>query len=272
MNFKPGFFVLTALLLLAASSASYAVNAEMTVLQEQYEKTLDEHHKDVYEPAFKQLTANYFTGLERSIAEGKKAGDLQTVLALEAESKRIIKKEPLPANDEQAVKPLQKLRAIYRAEIAKLDAQQEAKKATLLPSYLALLKKLEIELTQSGRIDAAKEVMDYRESLAATAPAATRPAATRPESALEAAMPVTITSATYADPSGRHKQDITKHIRQVYKAGLPTMILDTRDGAEGKDPSPGVQKQTTIIFTIRGQTKTKTFPEGYQLNFKKDLK
>ena len=85
-------------------------------------------------------------------------------------------------------------------------------------------------------------------------------------------MPVTITSAIYSDPSGKKKEDITKHVRQVYLAGLPTLTLNTRDGAEGKDPAPAVPKQTTIIFTIRGQSKTKTFPEGYQLNFKKDLR
>ncbi len=174
MNFKPLLFILTALSLFAAS-ASYAENAEMAVLQGQYEKTLNEHHKSVYEPAFQQLTANYFTGLERSIAEAKKAGDLPTILALEAESQRILKKEPLPTNDEQVVKPLQKLRVIYRAELAKLEAQRESKKESLLPSHLALLKKLEIELTQAGRLDAAKEVMDYRESLAAAPPTKASP-------------------------------------------------------------------------------------------------
>ncbi len=176
MNLFLKTLLLVALSFFIGSRISHAASSELTALQEQYEKALKERVTNIYETDVQQLTANYFTGVERAIGEARKAGDLPTVLALEEESKRIIKKEPMPAKDDKLVPSLLKLREIYRASLAKLDVKKATNRATVLAPYLVRLKQMEIEFTKGNRLTEAKEIMDCRESLASGLPTKIEPA------------------------------------------------------------------------------------------------
>lgn len=49
------------------------------------------------------------------------------------------------------------------------------------------------------------------------------------------------------------------------------MTLEVHGAAKGADPAPGTSKETLITYTVNGQRKEKTFPDGHKLNFTKDL-
>ena len=144
---------------------SHAEPPELVVLRQQYEKLLADRVTKIYDDGVRQLNDSYVGGVDRSIAEAKAAGDLQLVLALETEKKSISHNEAFPTDDTQAVAPLKKLRPIYRIQLAKLDEQRATAQLALITPYVAKLKQVEATLTKSDRVDDAKTVLGYRESL-----------------------------------------------------------------------------------------------------------
>jgi hypothetical protein len=185
-------------LIVAFPLASSAQSPELKVLQVQYNNDLLGKVTDVYNGAVGKLDTSYLGGLDKSLADAKAAGDLKSALNLEEEKKRIAAKEALPVNDEQASKPLKKLRGIYRVELAKLDAQRATNTAALLTPYIVKLKQLEADLTKADRLADAKGVMDYREGIAAGVPmkitATGAPAAAQPPTPTAAPPPAPIGS------------------------------------------------------------------------------
>jgi hypothetical protein len=144
---------------------------ELTVLRQQYEKVFAERVTAVHDANLAALDAKFTTALDNAIATAKSAGDLPTVLAIQADKKLLAEKQPLPADDDQTPEPLKKLRAIYRDQLAKLTEQKTANATALLTPYAAKLQALEATLTKNDRVEEAKEVMDYRAALAVDAPA-----------------------------------------------------------------------------------------------------
>lgn len=135
--------------------------AELTALQQQYEKA-------VLAPAAAakaELDAKFITALGNAATTAKQAGKLDDLLAIQDDQKRLTEKLPLPDDDEKTPETLKKLRAIYRDQLAKLEAQRTANHTTLLPAYTAKLKELEATLTKADRIAEALEIKTYREGL-----------------------------------------------------------------------------------------------------------
>lgn len=81
-----------------------------------------------------------------------------------------------------------------------------------------------------------------------------------------------IVSAFYGEVGGNRKVEITEVLRRALENREEGIKLNTKIGAEGKDPAVAALKQTTITYRYRGETKTVTFPEAYDLKFKEDLK
>ena len=139
---------------------------ELTLLQEQYDKAvLAPHAAAVFD-----LNTKFISALGNAITAAKQAGKLEEVLAMQEDQKRLTDKLPIPDDDEKTPEGLKKLRTIYRDQLTKLEAQRTANHTALLPAYTAKLKALEANLTKVDRIEEAKEVMTYREGLAAGAP------------------------------------------------------------------------------------------------------
>jgi len=144
---------------------------ELTILRQHYDKAYAERVTAVHEVAVGTLNAKFTTALDNTAAQAKSAGDLPTVLAIQADKKLLSEKQPLPADDDKTPGALKKLRSIYREQITKLDEQRAALATALLTPYAARLKELEGVLTKADRIDEAAEVLTYREGLKADAPA-----------------------------------------------------------------------------------------------------
>lgn len=198
---------------------------ELTVLRTQYDKVVAERVTAPFEAAKGDLDAKFTGALDRIADEAKMAGKLEDVLAILEDKKRLAQKFPLPEDDDKTSEPLKKLRAIYHEQLKKLEDQRTANHQTILPAYTAKLQTLETTLTKADRVEEAKEVMDYRTSLKADAPA--------PQPAMTASTPTT-TSATTAPPptasASKIKGDDRKAAEWVLSVGGNVRLWDNSTG------------------------------------------
>jgi serine/threonine protein kinase len=167
---KYGFGIKTAAVIAeehqAAQAEAMAAIPELKTLHEQFVKLQAERVTAPFEAELAKLNAGYVGGIDREIANEKKAGHLDGVIALEAEKKLIADKQPIPAEDDAATtEALKKLRGIYRAAYAKIEATRVANLKLLTDPLDNRLKQLEATLTQQDRIAHAKTVREYREGL-----------------------------------------------------------------------------------------------------------
>ncbi|MBE7496516.1 MAG: SUMF1/EgtB/PvdO family nonheme iron enzyme [Verrucomicrobiaceae bacterium] len=160
--------VLHAALFVVLSLLSRAAEPpELTALQQQYAFLVAERVTTPYETGIEALNAKFLAALAAAGETARSAGRLPEVLAMEDDKKRIAGKQGVPDKDDEATpEPLKKLRAVYRTEAARLAQQRTSAHAALLPAYSTNLKNLEVTLTKANRLDEAKAVMQYRESLA----------------------------------------------------------------------------------------------------------
>lgn len=80
-----------------------------------------------------------------------------------------------------------------------------------------------------------------------------------------------ILSSFYGEVGGSRKVETTGILKQALENREDEIVLNTKFGAAGQDPAMAAAKETTITYKIRGETKTKTFPENHRLNFRDDL-
>ncbi len=157
--------------------------SELTTLQQQYDKLLLERVTGIYDTDLAKLNAGYLGGLERAEATAQSGGQLDTVLAIQAEKKLIqgggVANSPsggrdlaspapsaIPATDDaRTPDALKNLRTIYGTSLAKLDEQRTTNHTALLTPYATRLKQIEADLTKAGRIPDAVAVKQYREGL-----------------------------------------------------------------------------------------------------------
>lgn len=130
-----------------------------------------------YREGVARLNTGYQAGLDRELSAAKASGDLESALALDTEIKRLANKEALPAADDQVPPTLKKLRAIYRAELSKIDALRVAAEAKLREPFVAKLREMEVALTKAGNLEEATKVMTYRKELAAPSATGSAPVA-----------------------------------------------------------------------------------------------
>jgi hypothetical protein len=159
------------LFLALSITAQAATPKELTSLQQQYAFLITERVTGPYETGLAALNAKFVAALDTAASQAKSAGDLPTVLAIQADKKLLADKQPLPeTDDDKTPESLKKLRAIYRTAAAKLVEQRTAAHQALLPAYSARLKDLEATLTKADRIAEAQEVLTYREGLTQSSP------------------------------------------------------------------------------------------------------
>lgn len=157
---------LLVVLLVAHFTATHAAPPpELIALQQQYAFLVAERVTIPHEAGMEALNAKFIAALIGAADEAKKAGNLPELLVIEEDKKLIASKQPPGKDDETTPASLKKLRAVYRAEAAKLAQQRTAAHAALLPPYTARLKELESTLTKADRLIEAKEVMQHREGL-----------------------------------------------------------------------------------------------------------
>lgn len=203
---------------------------ELQARHEQFLKLQAERVAAPFEADVAKLNGSYLNGIDRKIAEMKQKGDLDSVLALEAEKTFVASKQTLPADDDKTPSAVKDLRQIYWGAHEKLEAMRVANLKLLTDPLDAHLKQIESSLTQQNRIEQAKTVREYREGLGKepkTKVASTPARNTSPASA-PATMPQTAKSTpTYLKnlPPG----DDRKAAEWVLDMGGMVDILEVRD-------------------------------------------
>lgn len=140
----------------------------------------------------------------------------------------------------------------------------------IVPALIAYGRQLQSQkefFTRQGKLDAALSVDNELKDIAAQLEAAK--AATTKTSA---SMQLAIVSASYGHAPSNRMVDTTKILRKALESGDLTITLGHKELAGGNDPAPLSPKENTIVYSVNGQRKEKTFPESYKLNFKEDLK
>jgi serine/threonine protein kinase len=147
---------------------------ELKALHEQFVKLKAERVTAPFEAEVAKLNAGYVGGIDREIANEKKAGHLDGVLALEEEKKTVAgartpSSAAVPMTEDAGegtrAPALKKLRGIYREAYAKIEAARAENLKALTDPLDARLKQIEATLTQQDRIEHAKTVREYREGL-----------------------------------------------------------------------------------------------------------
>lgn len=84
---------------------------------------------------------------------------------------------------------------------------------------------------------------------------------------------VVILTSTYRQVNNHsHFVSTTAIVKKAFESGAPSICLNTREGAGGKDPARAQKKETLITYTVDGEKKQIIVPESQTLDFKKDLK
>ena len=167
------FFLKTVFVIWALfGTALHAEPPELVSLRQQYDKLTAERVETVYEAAQKTLNERYVQAVERAIEAMKAKGQLEDVLALEAEKNLIIDKKPVPEVDAETKPAIANLRKVYHEQLKTINGQRDTNHKAILTPYLERLKALEVTLTQASRVEAAKQVMIYRSGLGTDATSA----------------------------------------------------------------------------------------------------
>lgn len=153
------------------------------------------------------------------------------------------------------------------ARRGQLAAALKRAETPLLSDYLRNLKELKLDYGNAGNVTAAfavdAEIARVKQELHN---------ANNPNARLASAgRELKILSSRYMDLEKQRSVDTTPILRKALETGFPRITLNTRVGAGGQDPAYLAKKQTVIIYEIDGQRKEKTFPEAYDLNFRRDL-
>jgi hypothetical protein len=132
---------------------------------------LSAYERDVgkaHDAAIADLTAKYSAAVQRATAAATQAGQLDEALKLRAEQERVEKQQPLPPQDAADVPPsLKQLRATFREQVARLEAETGIKAKPLYQRYEELLEAYQKELTQQQKLDDALKVKMRRDAVAA---------------------------------------------------------------------------------------------------------
>lgn len=234
---------------------------ELTILRQQYDKVIAERVTAPFDASKTALDEKFTAALTNAITTAKQAGKLDDVLAIQDDQKRLADKIPLPDDTETTPAALKTLRAIYREQLKKLEDTRTSNHAALLPAYTAKLTELEATLVKNDRIDEAKELRTYRESLVAGAlPAAETPMAKAP------ATP----TAPVGDPTAKKveipviaPEQEREVALEILKLGPADIKAKAADGKEVKITSPETLPAGVIQIIeikINGITEGKSRP------------
>ncbi len=142
---------------------------ELAALDAQFNSLKAERVTAPFEAEVATLNAGYLDRLKKMIAEEKAAGNLDNILALDAEQEHVVFQQTIPGSDDEKTLPgLKTMRGIYREAHAKLLAKQAENLTTLVEPLAKRLAQLESDLAKADRIADAKTVRAYREKVAAT--------------------------------------------------------------------------------------------------------
>ena len=157
---------LVVFLLLASS-----IHAEITQVKE-FDDLMRQYGDDVqlsagaiYEAGVSELKQKYAAAVDRALKAATAAGKLEEALAFQTEEK-LIASGGDPSSEDTDLRPeVQKLRAVYRQSLARLEQEKNSATNPIITALLQSLDRLIITLTKAERLEEALFVKQKKESL-----------------------------------------------------------------------------------------------------------
>ncbi|MEX2577526.1 MAG: C-type lectin domain-containing protein [Verrucomicrobiales bacterium] len=185
---------------------------ELEALLEDYRSGEVQEKLDSHANAVKELNGKYLAALERTLETAQRDGLLEEALALRAERDALLDGPWPPDTKQEDLSPsLAKLRGTYEAALAGLERERDEDLAPLSKKLVRALEKLQVGLTQSGRLEEALVVKAKQEEIAASFD--------RSRSAVEPAPPTSEPGTTSKSPPEIPK-DAVRHRGSRYKLFL----------------------------------------------------
>ncbi len=170
--------ILTALLAAGAAGANLtaqepATAAPQTEMQKwiattdaQWQDAFKKGVADMHEADLNKVKLQYLNLLEGAIDKASKANDLKGAVALRDEQKRFGDTQHFPEQDDAAdAAAVKQVRAAIRAQLAKANADRDARAKALHAKYDQFLAQTQTQLTQAKRLDDALLVQAKREEV-----------------------------------------------------------------------------------------------------------
>lgn len=140
-----------------------AADRQIALYEAEFAAAYDQGVRRAHDAKVRDLDLKYLQALERALEAATKAAQLEEALAIREEKKRFEQVTGVPAGD-AATDPaaLVQLRATYRTQIQKLEAERDVAAAPLLAEYDAKLEAYQTLLTTEGKLDEALKVKAAR--------------------------------------------------------------------------------------------------------------
>jgi len=164
--------VIMAIAAIVFTKCAYSQTASIPDVAEMQSKYDERVGADVLRPhvaAVTDLNAKFAAALERAQESAQKAGNLDDAFAIKTEREAVLSgKYIMPQDDEKTPTSLKSIRATYRANLAKLEADREKALRPLKDAYARSLETLITTLTRSGRLEEAMTLKKVREDVLAS--------------------------------------------------------------------------------------------------------
>ncbi|WP_395740745.1 serine/threonine-protein kinase [Prosthecobacter sp.] len=151
-------------------AALLAAHPQLAELEAGFRSHYESDAQRPYLAALAVLNQSYVnTGIARARAAAQAKGSLAEVSALDAEKNAVTTGNGVPATDADTTPAsLKSLRTTYRATLAKITSERDAKIPPLFDIHLRELDAYVTTLTKAGKIDEAKQVSSLREEVSAS--------------------------------------------------------------------------------------------------------
>ncbi len=170
--------ILTALLAAGAAGADLTAQAPSTAAPQtemqkwiattdaQWQEAFKKGVTEVHEAELNKVKLQYLNLLEGAIDKASKANDLKGAVALRDEQKRFGDTQHFPEQDDAAdAAAVKQVRAAIRAQLAKANADRDARAKALHAKYDQFLAQTQTQLTQAKRLDDALAVQAKRDEV-----------------------------------------------------------------------------------------------------------
>ncbi|MEQ1747935.1 MAG: protein kinase [Prosthecobacter sp.] len=150
----------------APANQKSTLPSELATMDAAFIRNQQERVTAPFEAEVAKLNASYLGGIATKISAEKAAGNLDGIVALEAEQKLITDKRSVPdADDATTPASLKTLRMIYRTSHAQLEVTRAANLKKLTDPFRVWLTATEADLLKKDRVADAKIVRGYREAM-----------------------------------------------------------------------------------------------------------
>ncbi|MBE2287446.1 MAG: protein kinase [Prosthecobacter sp.] len=146
-----------------------AIDLQLEKLAAEYQAEFDKLGGSAFKAALATLNTQFTAALDRAAVQTQQRGQLDDVLILQAEAKRMKEAPSAPELDDDSTPAVLKpLYATYRKSLAKLTADRDARTKPAVEDYQKKLTAYQTQLTKAGDISGAvkvKEVIQQSQSV-----------------------------------------------------------------------------------------------------------